>query len=127
MAVTSTTTSFTPGVGSGSSSTRSTSDLPNSWKTTAFKASLLPLGQVVVLKSDIRDSFKRMAHLQTARSFLFAPGSEERKLVRALECGADAVIADLEDAVAPAEKDVARELACRLLGGARRPPCGSSG
>ena len=41
VAVTSTTTSFTPGVGSGSSSTRSTSDLPNSWKTTAFKASLL--------------------------------------------------------------------------------------
>jgi citrate lyase beta subunit len=59
-----------------------------------------------------------MPHLQTARSFLFAPGSEERKLVRALVCGADAVIADLEDAVAPAEKGVARELACRLLGGA---------
>lgn len=57
-----------------------------------------------------------MAHLQTARSFLFAPGSEERKLGRALESGADAVIADLEDAVAPAEKGTARDLACRLLG-----------
>jgi citrate lyase subunit beta/citryl-CoA lyase len=56
-----------------------------------------------------------MASLQTARSFLFAPGSEERKLVRALESGADAVVADLEDAVAPAEKARARELAVRLV------------
>ena len=39
-----------------------------------------------------------MASLQTARSFLFAPGSEERKLVRALESDADAVVADLEEA-----------------------------
>jgi len=45
-----------------------------------------------------------MAHLQTARSFLFAPGSDARKLGRALACGADAVIADLEDAVVPAER-----------------------
>ena len=60
-----------------------------------------------------------MAHLQTARSFLFAPGSEERKLGRALACGADVVIADLEDAVASAEKDAARELATRLLGEAK--------
>jgi citrate lyase beta subunit len=62
-----------------------------------------------------------MAHLQTARSFLFAPGSEERKLGRALEAGADAVIADLEDAVAPAEKGAARELATTLLGEAETP------
>ncbi len=57
-----------------------------------------------------------MSPLQTARSFLFAPGSEERKLGRALECGADAVVADLEDAVAPAEKDAAREVATGVLG-----------
>ena len=56
-----------------------------------------------------------MAHLQTARSFLFAPGSDERKLVRALECGADAVIADLEDAVTAPEKPAARDLATRIL------------
>ena len=60
-----------------------------------------------------------MASLQTARSFLFAPGSEERKLVRALESGADAVVADLEDAVAPEEKGAARDLATRLLDDAR--------
>ena len=62
-----------------------------------------------------------MAHLQTARSFLFAPGSEERKLGRALECGADAVIADLEDAVVPGEKGAARALAVRLLAEAETP------
>ena len=47
---------------------------------------------------------------------------------RALECGADAVIADLEDAVTPAEKAGARELATRLLAeagdDARRGWCG---
>ena len=63
-----------------------------------------------------------MASLQTARSFLFAPGSEERKLVRALESDADAVVADLEDAVAPAEKPAARDLATRLMGEADANP-----
>jgi citrate lyase subunit beta/citryl-CoA lyase len=56
-----------------------------------------------------------MASLQTARSFLFAPGSDERKLVRALESDADAVVADLEDAVAAAGKGAARDLTIRLV------------
>jgi citrate lyase beta subunit len=55
------------------------------------------------------------ATLETVRSLLFAPGSDERKLTRALSSEADIVVADLEDAVAPAEKDAARALACRLL------------
>ena len=50
------------------------------------------------------------------RSLLFAPGSDERKLRRALNTGADAVIADLEDAVAPARKDEARALVARVFG-----------
>ena len=49
------------------------------------------------------------------RSLLFAPGDDERKLRRALESGADAIVADLEDAVAPSAKDAARELTRRLL------------
>lgn len=49
------------------------------------------------------------------RSLLFAPGSDERKLRRALESDADAVVADLEDAVAPDEKKAARELVRELL------------
>jgi citrate lyase beta subunit len=55
--------------------------------------------------------------LDTVRSLLFAPGSDERKLTRALETEADLVVADLEDAVAPAEKAAARELTCRLFAG----------
>ena len=44
------------------------------------------------------------------RSLLFAPAAEERKLRKALEAGADAVIADLEDGTAPAEKEAARAI-----------------
>jgi citrate lyase subunit beta/citryl-CoA lyase len=51
-----------------------------------------------------------MHPIATARSFLFVPGSDERKLRKALEAGADAVIADLEDAVAPSEKSRARDV-----------------
>lgn len=42
------------------------------------------------------------------RSLLFAPGNHARRRERAFECGADAVILDLEDAVPPAEKVEAR-------------------
>ncbi len=49
------------------------------------------------------------------RSLLFVPGDSEKKFVRASGCGADALILDLEDAVAPANKDAARALVARLL------------
>ena len=55
------------------------------------------------------------AQLSHLRSLLFAPGSDERKLARALVSEADGVIADLEDAVAPGEKDAARALVARVL------------
>jgi len=42
------------------------------------------------------------------RSFLFAPGNHARRLANALSLNADAVILDLEDAVATAEKLAAR-------------------
>ena len=56
------------------------------------------------------------AGLSNLRSLLFAPGSDERKLMRALESDADGVVADLKDAVAAAEKDAARSLVVRLMG-----------
>lgn len=43
------------------------------------------------------------------RSLLYMPASAERFLARAHERGADAIILDLEDAVAPARKDAARQ------------------
>src|SRR5215468_8192359 len=42
------------------------------------------------------------------RSFLFAPGNHDRRVANALSLDADAVILDLEDAVATAEKPAAR-------------------
>jgi citrate lyase beta subunit len=53
--------------------------------------------------------------LDSLRSLLFTPGSDERRLRRALDSGADAMTADLEDAVSPAEKASARRLAVRVL------------
>jgi citrate lyase subunit beta/citryl-CoA lyase len=43
------------------------------------------------------------------RSFLFAPGNHPRRVAKALTLDADAVILDLEDAVAIAEKPATRE------------------
>ncbi|OYU42861.1 MAG: CoA ester lyase, partial [Burkholderiales bacterium PBB4] len=53
-----------------------------------------------------------------ARSLLFVPGDRPERFAKAHASGADAVILDLEDAVAPAAKAAARE-ACRqyLAGG----------
>jgi citrate lyase subunit beta/citryl-CoA lyase len=47
--------------------------------------------------------------LAAARSFLFVPANRPERFAKALACAADAVIVDLEDAVAPAEKGSARE------------------
>ncbi|HRQ57434.1 MAG TPA: CoA ester lyase [Azoarcus taiwanensis] len=43
-----------------------------------------------------------------ARSWLFVPGNRPERFEKALASGADAVILDLEDAVAPADKGAAR-------------------
>lgn len=52
------------------------------------------------------------------RSFLFVPGDDERKIARGLSSAADALILDLEDAVAPARKGAARELCARAIASA---------
>ena len=46
--------------------------------------------------------------LRTATSWLFVPATRPERIAKALASGADAVIVDLEDAVAPADKDAAR-------------------
>jgi citrate lyase subunit beta/citryl-CoA lyase len=45
----------------------------------------------------------------SVRSFLFIPGDSNKKLGKADGSGADALILDLEDSVAPANKPIARE------------------
>jgi citrate lyase subunit beta / citryl-CoA lyase len=47
--------------------------------------------------------------LGLARSFLFVPATRPERYAKALACGADAVIVDLEDAVGPADKAAARQ------------------
>ncbi|MBB5517040.1 citrate lyase beta subunit [Rubricella aquisinus] len=46
------------------------------------------------------------------RSVLYMPGSKSRALEKAQTLPADALILDLEDAVAPSEKEIARALVC---------------
>jgi citrate lyase subunit beta/citryl-CoA lyase len=49
------------------------------------------------------------------RSLLFVPADSERKIAKGLSSGADALILDLEDSVAPAAKAGARGLAAEVL------------
>jgi citrate lyase subunit beta / citryl-CoA lyase len=49
------------------------------------------------------------------RSLLFIPGDSESKIAKAADCGADAVIFDLEDAVAPDRKVQARTMVADYL------------
>jgi citrate lyase subunit beta / citryl-CoA lyase len=51
----------------------------------------------------------------TARSYLYVPGDQPHKLRHALASGADAIIADLEDAVAPSAKVDARRSVAEWL------------
>jgi citrate lyase subunit beta/citryl-CoA lyase len=61
----------------------------------------------------------RLAVPATLRSFLFAPATRPERVVKALASAADAVIVDLEDAVAPAEKVAARAMLADHLPGWR--------
>lgn len=53
--------------------------------------------------------------MQRRRSVLIVPGSDRRKIDKALLLGADEVVLDLEDAVAPANKAEARALVVETL------------
>ncbi|MGE3927600.1 MAG: CoA ester lyase [Lautropia sp.] len=57
-----------------------------------------------------------------ARSMLFVPSTSDRKIDKACASPADAVILDLEDAVAIAEKPAARRLLRDIVGVPRRLP-----
>lgn len=54
-------------------------------------------------------------HLRPYRSVLYIPGARERALEKARALPADAIIFDLEDAVAADEKSAARSLLARVL------------
>ena len=55
--------------------------------------------------------------LRPRRSVLYMPGANERALEKAKDIAADALILDLEDAVAPDAKPEARERVCAAVTG----------
>ena len=72
------------------------------------------------MKASGTDCHGRTA-IQPLRSFLFAPGNHARRVEKALSLDADAVILDLEDAVATAEKRATRDTVIAALTRPRRP------
>ncbi len=56
------------------------------------------------------------------RSLLFVPADSEKKIAKAMSVGADCLILDLEDSVAPARKAAARPMAAAFLRAARDRP-----
>jgi len=56
------------------------------------------------------------------RSFLFVPGDSDKKLIKALGVGADALLLDLEDSVAAGRKPAARETVRTFLAEHRSAP-----
>ena len=55
------------------------------------------------------------------RSYLFVPGNDEDKIIKAFDTDADAVILDLEDSVAPSERNRARSIVCSFASGSASP------
>jgi citrate lyase beta subunit len=60
---------------------------------------------------------------QLRRSLLFVPGDDERKLDRAATAEADTLVLDLEDAVAPDRKSLARAAVCERISSAAFGAC----
>ncbi len=58
-----------------------------------------------------------------SRSFLFVPADSERKLAKAADSGADALIIDLEDSVEAGERPAARERLQSFLADRHAPDC----
>ncbi len=68
----------------------------------------------------LRDTIQSREPPLRIRSLLYVPVSSERFLAKAHERGADAIVLDLEDAVAPAQKDAARARLGEAVAMARR-------
>jgi citrate lyase subunit beta/citryl-CoA lyase len=56
------------------------------------------------------------ARRSSARTYLFVPGNRPERFAKALASGADAIVLDLEDAVAPAAKGEARDAIAQWQG-----------
>jgi (S)-citramalyl-CoA lyase len=56
-----------------------------------------------------------LMHTPLSRSWLFTPATRPERFPKALKAGADVQIVDLEDSVAPGDKERARDIALRFL------------
>lgn len=56
-----------------------------------------------------------------ARTYLFVPGTRPERFAKALASGADCIVLDLEDAVAPDDKSIARDAIVQWLRHAEQP------
>lgn len=57
----------------------------------------------------------RESKIRPRRSFIFSPGLRPEMFPKALACGTDIVCVELEDGIAPKDKDAARECALALF------------
>src|SRR5207237_1187283 len=59
--------------------------------------------------------------MELKRSWMFVPGHRQKMIDKALSLNADAIMLDIEDGVAPNEKDTARQLIAAALGREKAP------
>jgi citrate lyase subunit beta / citryl-CoA lyase len=59
--------------------------------------------------------------MELKRSWMFVPGHRQKMIDKALGLNADAIMLDIEDGVAPNEKDTARQLIAEALGHEKAP------
>src|SRR6266849_3500649 len=59
--------------------------------------------------------------MELKRSWMFVPGHRQKMIDKAFGLNADAIMLDIEDGVAPNEKDTARELIGAALGRDKAP------
>ena len=53
--------------------------------------------------------------IQSRRSFIFTPGLKPEMFPKAIKSGADMVCVELEDGIAPQDKELARKLALKIF------------
>lgn len=58
---------------------------------------------------------KNKQNIQSRRSFIFTPGLKPEMFPKALNSGADMVCVELEDGIAPKDKEIARKLAIKIF------------
>src|SRR5439155_1101157 len=80
-----------------------------------------PRAAWIVGHADRQPRYQRENRMDLKRSWMFVPGHRQRMIDKALVLNADAIMLDIEDGVAPNEKDTARHLIGEALGQAKAP------